>query len=593
MGDRDLTDKELEGIINNMSDCEYESDVDDSVESTDSEFDAGTARKRKKLEICVEANANVGAIDTPVDSEVNLSESSESSSDECSPNRDVSGSHEVRVIWNDCSGNLKDHPFNANPGFSAEFFAKRSGDEPLDFYKLFLADIIPMIVQETNRYATQKIISCIANETIQKNSLLTHWKDTNESEIVAFIGMLIWMGLDKKPTLKDYFSRNILHKNDLGKYIGMSRMRFELLLSNLHFSDNETTDRTNRIYKIQPLADGLITNFQAACIPKKDVCIDETMIPFRGRLSFRQYIPGKRHKYGVKIFKLCAEKGYTYNLKVYSGKEDNPTSQSVASRVVLELMEPLLDCGRLLCTDNFYTSVSLAHELLDRKTHLIGTLRKNRKFNPKPITDAKLEKGDLIVRENNTHVIVGKWRDKREVLFLTTKAVPEMTDVQTKRGVVKKPSTIAKYNSIKSFIDVSDQKASYSTTVRRGIKWYRKVAIEILTNTAVVNAHIAYQFFTKKTINITKFREELVNKLFNERHNIIDIPSEGISRNHKIIEITSRGRCTRCYKANSERNGRAYAMANTPRIKMHCQGCEHKFLCMKCFFDTHNCSLRK
>ncbi|CAH2015277.1 unnamed protein product [Acanthoscelides obtectus] len=91
MSDRDLTDKELEGIINNMSDCEYESDVDDSVgdpdfenfsssESTDSEFDAGTARKRKKLEICVVANANVGAIDTPVDSEVNLSESSESSS---------------------------------------------------------------------------------------------------------------------------------------------------------------------------------------------------------------------------------------------------------------------------------------------------------------------------------------------------------------------------------------------------------------------------------------------------------------------------------------------------------------------------------
>ncbi|CAH1977065.1 unnamed protein product [Acanthoscelides obtectus] len=354
MGDRALTNKELEGIINNMSDCEYESDVDDSVGDPDFENFSSSES--------TDTNANVGAIDTPVDSEVNLSESSESSSDECSPNRDVSGSHEVRVIWNDCS-------------------------------------------------------------------------------------------------------------------------------------DNETTDRTNRIYKIQPLADGLVTNFQAACIPKKDVCIDETMIPFRGRLSFRQYIPGKRHKYGVKIFKLCAEKGYTYNLKVYSGKEDNPTSQSVASRVVLELMEPLLDCGRLLCTDNFYASVSLAHELLDRKTHLIGTLRKNRKFNPKPITDAKLEKGDLIVRESNTHVIVGKWRDKRQVLFLTTEAVPEMTDVQTKRGVVKKPSTIAKYNSIKSFIDVSDQKASYSTTVRRGIKWYRKVAIEILTNTAVVNAHIAYQFF--------------------------------------------------------------------------------------------------
>nr|CAI5863377.1 unnamed protein product [Callosobruchus analis] len=248
-----------------------------------------------------------------------------------------------------------------------------------------------------------------------------------------------------------------------------------------------------------------------------------------------------------------------------TGKENNPNEQPVASRVVLELMEPLLDCGRLLVTDNFYTSVSLAHALLDRKTHLIGTLRKNRKYNPKPVTDAKLEKGAMIARESNTHVVVGKWKDKREVLFLTTEAVPKITDVQTKRGAVKKPSTIAKYNSIKSFIDVSDQKASYSTAVRRGIKWYRKVAIELLTNTAPVNAHIAYQSVTKKTINITKFREEITNKIFNDRHNAVNIPSEEASRNHKFIETKSRGRCTRCYKVNSDRNGRGYAMKNTPR----------------------------
>nr|CAI5863343.1 unnamed protein product [Callosobruchus analis] len=151
----------------------------------------------------------------------------------------------------------------------------------------------------------------------------------------------------------------------------------------------------------------------------------------------------------------------------------------------------------------------LAHALLDRKTHLIGTLRKNRKYNPKPVTDAKLE--------SNTHVVVGKWKDKREVLFLTTEAVPKITDVQTKR-------------------DVSDQKASYSTTVRRGIKWYKKVALELLTNTALVNAHIAYQSVTKKTINRTKFREEITNKIFNDRHNAVNIRSEEASRNHKFIE---------------------------------------------------------
>lgn len=338
--------------------------------------------------------------------------------------------------------------------------------------------------------------------------------------------MLIWMGLDKKPTLKDYFSTNLLYKNDVGKYTCMSRMLLELLLSNLHFANNEMPDPNSRLYKIQSLANELVSKFQAAYTPNKEVCIDETMIPFRGRLSFRQYIPGKRHKYGIKVFKLCGKRGYTYNLKIYSGKEQNQNEQPIANRTVLELMKPLLDCGRTLCTDNFYTSVSLAHDLLGRKTHLIGTLRKNRKFNPKPVTEAKLRKGDMIARESNTQVIVGKWRDKREVLFLTTEAVPEMTNVRTKRGIVQKPSTIAKYNSVKSFIDVSDQKASYATTVRRGIKWYRKVAVELLTNTAVVNAHTAYQSVTGKTMSITKFREEIAKKIFDERHSVVSEPPD-------------------------------------------------------------------
>lgn len=52
-------------------------------------------------------------------------------------------------------------------------------------------------------------------------------------------------------------------------------------------------------------------------------------------------------------------------------------------------MENLLDKGRTLCTDNYYTSVTLAQALLDRETHLIGTLRTNRKFNTKNVIEKK------------------------------------------------------------------------------------------------------------------------------------------------------------------------------------------------------------
>nr|CAH7741472.1 unnamed protein product [Callosobruchus chinensis] len=119
------------------------------------------------------------------------------------------------------------------------------------------------------------------------------------------------------------------------------------------------------------------------CDSKEKLCIDETIVPFRGRLSFLQYILGKRHKYGVKLFKLCIEGGYTYALKIYGGGGGVQTStKPLATRVVMELMEPLLNTVRTLYTDSFYTSVDLAHELRNSQTHLVGTLRQNRKPNP-------------------------------------------------------------------------------------------------------------------------------------------------------------------------------------------------------------------
>ena len=48
------------------------------------------------------------------------------------------------------------------------------------------------------------------------------------------------------------------------------------------------------------------------------------MVPWRGRLVFCQYMPGKKHKYGIKLFKLCTPEGYTSNILIYSWKESCP-----------------------------------------------------------------------------------------------------------------------------------------------------------------------------------------------------------------------------------------------------------------------------
>ncbi|KAJ8877229.1 hypothetical protein PR048_021683 [Dryococelus australis] len=128
------------------------------------------------------------------------------------------------------------------------------------------------------------------------------------------------------------------------------------------------------------------------------VCIDESLVPFKGRLAIKQYIPNKSSKCGIKLFELCSAHGYTWNISVYCGKERDP-SGAVPTKIVMKLSEGLLDAGRTIVTDNYYSSLQLANCLLDRKTHVLGTLRKNRKGNTKEVVK-QLEKGEVIAKEN-------------------------------------------------------------------------------------------------------------------------------------------------------------------------------------------------
>ena len=130
-----------------------------------------------------------------------------------------------------------------------------------------------------------------------------------------FIGLLLAMGIVKKPHIEDYWSTDPILSTPVFNDT-MSRDRFELLLKLWHFSNNEEMTEGDRVFKLRAVCDRLLEQFQAAYIPGKELSIDESMVLWRGRLMFRQYIPGKRHKYGVKIYMLCATSGYVWNARV-------------------------------------------------------------------------------------------------------------------------------------------------------------------------------------------------------------------------------------------------------------------------------------
>ncbi|XP_070968134.1 piggyBac transposable element-derived protein 4-like, partial [Oncorhynchus clarkii lewisi] len=73
------------------------------------------------------------------------------------------------------------------------------------------------------------------------------------------------------------------------------------------------------------------------------VAVNEQLVPFRGWCSFRQYMPSKPAKYGIKIWVASdAQSNYTWKMQFYTGK---PTSggpeKNQGMRVVLNVTDGL------------------------------------------------------------------------------------------------------------------------------------------------------------------------------------------------------------------------------------------------------------
>ncbi|XP_023225339.1 piggyBac transposable element-derived protein 4-like [Centruroides sculpturatus] len=485
-------------------------------------------------------------------------------------------------------------PYTFNAGLSNINLS--SNERSIKFYELFMNEkIIEYITQQTNVYAAQSL----AGKTISKSCRLRLWKDTNTGEMKKFLGLLLWMGLVKYPKLSDYWSTHPIYKNDIAPQT-MSRNRFELLLSMWHFSNNEEGNG-DQLHKINSLKDMLEELYQYYNIPGEYLCIDETIVPFRGQLSFRQYMRRKRHKYGVKLYKIADTTGYTYSIQIYKGKsEGSQGNVSLSTDIVLKLGEKYLGEGRTFTTDNYYTSIELAEHLLERSTHLIGTLRTNRKRIPKEVVNKKLSQNEIIGMHNEKGIVVAKWKDKRDVLMLSTKHATEITSIgkkNYKQEEIFKPKIVQDYNIGKTGIDLSDQYSSYSSAVRKSVKWYRKVAMELIFGTTVVNAHIIYNKIADKKVSITTFREFLVESLLNcdkshqkpaarnPKKHTLETVRDVDKRNRKL-----RKRCASCYAKNREKFGsrKADKASVTPRVASYCAQCPGKpAMCASCFVNMH------
>ncbi|EFN67636.1 PiggyBac transposable element-derived protein 4, partial [Camponotus floridanus] len=242
----------------------------------------------------------------------------------------------------------------------------------IDFFQLFVSEkFVQFIVNETNEYWSKK-----------NNNNMKDTEKTILPELYCFFAVSFLMTRNKKLSLVEYWSVDKLLCSDVFGEI-MARDRYFKLLAMLHFS-HDLTSTNDRLHKIRNVVDMLRKAFSQSFYPYQQLCIDESLLLYKGRLSFKQYIPSKRSRFGIKSFILSdCRTGYIQDIIVYAGSSTMINSENKAigkSGAIVELlMKPYLGKGHTLFVDNWYSSPALFNLLYNNYTNACGTVKKRRK----------------------------------------------------------------------------------------------------------------------------------------------------------------------------------------------------------------------
>ncbi len=346
-----------------------------------------------------------------------------------------------------------------------------------DSYELFITpEIITIIATETNRRAVKVYTEWNNSHPDQQQA--REWKGTDSIEIKAFIGLLLLAGVhrSKNESLTELFSPSA------GKAIFLATMSLDRFCTLMRFCRFDNIDtRTQRMPddKLAPIRDiwAMFIARLAVCYkPGESMTVDEQLIPTRGRCSFRQYIPSKPGKYGIKVF-WCCDSATAYPLKgeVYLGRQPSGAQADPATRgnsglqLVKRLVAPWINSGRNVTMDNFFTSAELAEDMLGVKTTIVGTIRATRREVPGELAKNRQrdQYSSLFCFDRQLSLVSYVPKKGKAVVLLSTMHHDKTVDTDNKA----KPEIIQYYNGTKAGVDRMDQLARTYSCKRKNNRW--------------------------------------------------------------------------------------------------------------------------
>jgi len=312
--------------------------------------------------------------------------------------------------------------------------------------------------------------------------------------------------------------------NNIAISRAMTHNRFDDLIKYIHIADNANLPPGDRFAKVRPLFTAMNETFLAAFPQQQHLAVDESMVPYYGRHSLKQYIREKPIRFGYKVWSLNTPLGYCVQLDPYQGAGVKDASLGLGGSVVMNQIKPLPVDAYKLYFDNFFTSLRLVDALSLKNIGATGTVRANREEKcPLVPVDMmkKRSRGDYDYQcDKKGNFIIVRWNDNSVVTMVSNchgihplGPAQRWSIAQKQRVSINQPHLISQYNGYMCGVDRMDQNVAVYRISIRSRKWWWPLFAYLL-DVAMQNAWLLYrltQGATQLPMDQLEFRRSVCN----------------------------------------------------------------------------------
>ena len=261
--------------------------------------------------------------------------------------------------------------------------------------------------------------------------------------------------------------------------------------------------------------------------------------------------------------------------------ENRSTGDFEGEYFIKNLMEPYLDKGFCVCTENCSGSFKLAVDLLKHKTSFLGAI-KQRELPSVANMSLKLYESAFFEHEEGVILSIYQGKpDKRTIVLSTQHDCPEI-EPDIKNLLKKRPNTIVDFNKIRSDMDCADQMARVCSVKAPTRRWSMQVFYHLL-NMALLNSWILFKEVNNSGISRRNFLVKLIEEI-KESVTPISLPvsPKTTPQRKRFLTVDSE---TDTPKTSAKRTACQIRLCNKNKGIGACSKCG-KNTCGSCIFQT-------